>query len=123
MQLVISRITSGRKSLRVGIRHNTAKVVRRASPFLDPLPVLLDLPGTSGAPQRRRQETRRVLLRRAVSGDERAVAAVRCGSWQVAYRGLLPSALLDGLDPAERAKRYSFATDGPDRGLPHHDAL
>ena len=51
------------------------------------------------------------------------MAAVRSGSWQVAYRGLLPSALLDGLDPAERAKRYSFATDGPDRGLPHHDAL
>lgn len=35
------------------------------------------------------------------------------GSWQVAYRGLLPSELLDRLAPAERAKRYSFATHGP----------
>jgi GNAT superfamily N-acetyltransferase len=54
-----------------------------------------------------------VLLRRAVPGDEQAVAAVHVGSWQVAYRGLLPSDLLDRLDAAERAKRYSFATDGP----------
>ena len=35
------------------------------------------------------------------------------GSWQVGYRRLLPSAFLDRLDPAERAKRYSFGTDGP----------
>ena len=57
-----------------------------------------------------------MLLRRAVPGDEQAVAEVHAGSWQVAYRGLLPSDLLDRIDPAERAERYSFATDGP--GVP-----
>lgn len=54
-----------------------------------------------------------MLLRRAVPGDEQAVAAVHVGSRQVAYRGLLPSDLLDRLDAAERAKHYSFATDAP----------
>ncbi|MHB1800050.1 MAG: GNAT family N-acetyltransferase [Actinomycetes bacterium] len=41
------------------------------------------------------------------------MAEVHVGSWQVAYRGLLPSDFLDRLDPAERAKRYRFAADGP----------
>ena len=38
------------------------------------------------------------------------------GSWQVAYQALLPSDLLSRLDPAERAKRYSFAAE--DHGAP-----
>lgn len=54
-----------------------------------------------------------MLLRRAVPCDEQAVAEVHVGSWQVAYRGLLPSGFLDRLDPAERAKRYSFGNDHP----------
>jgi len=58
-----------------------------------------------------------VRLREAVPGDEDAVAEVHVGSWQVAYRGLLPDSYLDRLDPAERAKRYTFATDGPDKPM------
>jgi len=34
-------------------------------------------------------------------------------SWQVAYRGLLPDAYLDGLRPDERAKRYTFGSADP----------
>lgn len=45
------------------------------------------------------------------------MAEVHVRSWQVAYRGLLPFALLARLDPAERAKRYSFATNGPGTAL------
>lgn len=45
-----------------------------------------------------------MLLRRAVPGDEAAVAEVHVGSWRVAYRGLLPDAYVTRLDPAERAK-------------------
>lgn len=58
-----------------------------------------------------------VLLRRAVPGDECAVAEVHVRSWQVAYRGLLPDDYLDRLAPADRAARYSFRQDGP--GSPH----
>lgn len=56
-----------------------------------------------------------MLLRRAEVGDEPAVAAVHVRSWQVAYRGLLPDAYLDALDPAARAKRYTFGRTGPGR--------
>lgn len=56
-----------------------------------------------------------MLLRRAVPDDEQAVAEVPVRSWHVAYRGLLPSDLLDRLDPPERPKRSSFATVGPAR--------
>ncbi|MHB8295729.1 MAG: GNAT family N-acetyltransferase [Acidimicrobiales bacterium] len=58
-----------------------------------------------------------MLLRRAVPGDEHAVAEVHVASWQMAYRGLLPDAYLVRLDPVERAKRYSFAADGADAPL------
>jgi len=57
------------------------------------------------------------LVRRARPGDEHAVAEVHVHSWQVAYRGLLPTTFLDRLDPAERAQRYSFAADSPDAPL------
>lgn len=58
-----------------------------------------------------------MLLRRAVAGDEPAVAEVHVGSWQAAYRGLLPESYLARLDPVERAKRYTFAAEGPDSPL------
>lgn len=58
-----------------------------------------------------------MLLRRAVAGDELAVAEVHVGSWQAAYRGLLPESYLARLDPVERAKRYTFAVEGPDSPL------
>lgn len=63
------------------------------------------------------RETGVVMVRRAVPGDEQAVAGVHVDSWQVAYRGLIPDAYLDGLDPVERAKRYAFGTDGADTPL------
>ena len=63
------------------------------------------------------RDTVTVLLRRAVPGDEDAVARVHVRSWQVAYRGLLPDEYLDRLEPADRAARYTFAEDGP--GFPH----
>lgn len=53
-------------------------------------------------------------LRRATPGDAAAVAAVHVRSWQAAYRGLLPDDVLDGLDPAAFAARYTFGRGGPD---------
>lgn len=52
-------------------------------------------------------------LRPACVGDERAVADVHVRSWQEAYVGLLPVLLLNALDPAQRASRYTF--DAGDR--------
>ena len=62
---------------------------------------------------RTRGETVSVELRRAVPGDEPGVAEVHVRSWQAAYRGLLPDAYLDALQPAERAARYTFAVEDP----------
>lgn len=47
-------------------------------------------------------------IRRAVAGDEDAVAAVHVRGWQVGYRGLLPEEGLATLDPAEWARRRDF---------------
>ncbi len=47
-------------------------------------------------------------LRLAQPGDELAVADVHVRSWQEAYAGLLPASVLDGLDSAQRAGRYTF---------------
>jgi hypothetical protein len=52
-------------------------------------------------------------LRLACAGDELAVAKVHVRSWQEAYAGLLPDSLLNALDPAQRASRYTF--DAEDR--------
>jgi GNAT superfamily N-acetyltransferase len=52
-----------------------------------------------------------MLLRPAVPGDEMDVARVHVRSWQAGYRGLLPDAYLDGLQPEERAARYTFASE------------
>jgi len=42
---------------------------------------------------------------------------VHVRSWQVAYRGLLPDAYLDGLRPEDRAKRYTFGSPDPARPM------
>jgi GNAT superfamily N-acetyltransferase len=61
-------------------------------------------------------------LRPAAPGDELAVARVHIRSWQVGYRGLLPDGFLDGLDVADRARRYTFANpDGPQTTLALRD--
>jgi ribosomal protein S18 acetylase RimI-like enzyme len=49
-----------------------------------------------------------VELRDARKGDELAVAGVHVRSWQEAYRELMPSEFLAGLDPRDRAGRYEF---------------
>jgi ribosomal protein S18 acetylase RimI-like enzyme len=49
-----------------------------------------------------------VELRDARCGDELAVAEVHVRSWQEAYRELMPEEFLDGLDPRDRARRYTF---------------
>lgn len=53
-------------------------------------------------------------IRDAAPGDELEVARIHVLSWQVAYRGLLPDAYLDGLYPEDRARRYTFAKRDPD---------
>jgi GNAT superfamily N-acetyltransferase len=55
-------------------------------------------------------------LRAAVPGDEPAVAELHVASWRDAYRDLMPAAYLAALDPADRARRYTF--DGPGRNAP-----
>jgi GNAT superfamily N-acetyltransferase len=47
-------------------------------------------------------------LRDAIPADSDAVARVHVKSWQVAYRGLLPDAYLESLQPEARARRYTF---------------
>lgn len=50
-------------------------------------------------------------LRLARPGDERVVADIHVRSWQQAYSGLLPAAVLEALDPAQRATRYTFGAE------------
>ena len=54
-------------------------------------------------------------LRLATPNDAAAVAQVHVRAWQVAYRGLLPDAYLEGLRPEERAARYTFGGQDPNR--------
>lgn len=42
-----------------------------------------------------------------------AVAVVHVRSWQAAYRGLVPDDFLDGLQPGDRAARYTFGVEWP----------
>jgi ribosomal protein S18 acetylase RimI-like enzyme len=55
-------------------------------------------------------------LRRATGADAPAVAAMHIRAWQVAYRGIVPDAHLEGLDVATRAARYDFDSAAP--GVP-----
>jgi ribosomal protein S18 acetylase RimI-like enzyme len=54
-------------------------------------------------------------VRTARSEDATAVAGVHVRAWQVAYRGLLPDAYLDGLRAEDRASRYTFARTDRDQ--------
>jgi GNAT superfamily N-acetyltransferase len=54
-----------------------------------------------------------VELREARRGDEAAVADVHVRAWQEAYRGLIPDEFLDALDPADRARTYTFEASDP----------
>ena len=48
----------------------------------------------------------RTVIRAARVADAAQIAVVHVRSWQGAYRGLLPQAYLDGLDPAQRVVRW-----------------
>ncbi len=52
-------------------------------------------------------------LRRATGDDARAMAAMHVRAWRAAYRGIVPDAHLDGLDPEARAARYRLEPSGP----------
>ena len=52
-------------------------------------------------------------LRRATGADALAVAAMHIHARQVAYRGMIPDAHLDGADVATRAARYDFDATAP----------
>ncbi|MCC9204988.1 GNAT family N-acetyltransferase [Arthrobacter sp. zg-Y769] len=47
-----------------------------------------------------------VEIRRATENDARDLALVHVQAWQWAYRGLMPDALLDGLDAERRARNW-----------------
>jgi ribosomal protein S18 acetylase RimI-like enzyme len=52
-------------------------------------------------------------VRRAEVGDAAAIARVHVGSWQVAYRGLIPQDYLDRLDPEERREMWERGLAAP----------
>ena len=61
----------------------------------------------------------RVQIRRADVVDALRIADLHVQSWKVAYRGLLPQDLLDGLDPQQRVPRWEATIDRstwPERG-------
>jgi ribosomal protein S18 acetylase RimI-like enzyme len=60
-----------------------------------------------------------VLIRRATPGDETAVATVHVRSWQVAYRGLMPDEVLDGLSVERRADMWRAILE-PGPGAARH---
>lgn len=51
-----------------------------------------------------------ISLRPATSGDEYGVAGVHVRSWQEGYRGLMADDVLNGLQPEDRAARYTFGS-------------
>lgn len=56
-------------------------------------------------------DRRDVYLRLANPGDELVIADIHVRSWQEAYAELLPASVLNSLDPAQRATRYTFSDE------------
>lgn len=52
-------------------------------------------------------------VRPAEVDDADAMGGVHVRAWQAAYRGVMPQAFLDGLDPAARADYWRAALAGP----------
>jgi hypothetical protein len=48
-------------------------------------------------------------IRLAVPADAAALGRVHVRAWQAAYRGIMPDAFLDGLDPVERGNMWARA--------------
>ncbi|QJE94528.1 GNAT family N-acetyltransferase [Luteolibacter luteus] len=59
-------------------------------------------------------ETSPYLVRKASDCDAARIAEIQVKTWQAAYRGLMPDAFLDGLDPLERALVWKRIVAGPD---------
>jgi GNAT superfamily N-acetyltransferase len=55
-----------------------------------------------------------VNIRIATAGDAAAIAAVHVDSWRGAYRGLLPDAVLDGLDVQRRTAGWTRLLEQPE---------
>jgi len=55
-----------------------------------------------------------VEVRRAVPDDAAPIAAVHVRAWQVAYRGLMPDDVLDGLSVERREEMWQQALTGED---------
>jgi GNAT superfamily N-acetyltransferase len=62
------------------------------------------------------------IIRSAHIDDAAQIAVVHVRSWQGAYRGLLPQAYLDGLDPAQRVGRWERSLAEVDAGHAGADA-
>jgi len=58
-------------------------------------------------------------LRRATVADAAAIGTMHVRAWQVGYRGIMPDAYLDGLQPAQREAmwRDTLSRDDPDRQM------
>lgn len=54
------------------------------------------------------------LIRKASERDATRIARIHVRTWQAAYRGLLPDAYLDGLDPLQRAISWKGLIGAPD---------
>lgn len=57
------------------------------------------------------------LVRRAIAADARAIAELQVGSWRVAYREILPAALLAGLSVADGTERRHSQLSEPTPGV------
>jgi GNAT superfamily N-acetyltransferase len=54
-----------------------------------------------------------VMIRVALLADVADIASLNVRCWQVAYRGLVPDAFLDALDPAQQASWWSQRVSDP----------
>lgn len=61
-----------------------------------------------------------VRVRRAAVADAAAIAALQVRSWQVAYRGIVPDAFLDGLTEDAWLERWDAQLTAPARDGVHH---
>ena len=59
----------------------------------------------------------RLQARRAAPADARAIAEVHIASWQVAYRGFFPDAVLDNLSLADREAMWTSRLTTASHGL------
>ena len=54
-----------------------------------------------------------VAIRPAGAADAEVLARIRIRSWRAAYAGIVPSAVLDGLDPVTEAARWRTGLSSP----------